>query len=142
MHYYYYYLFIFNYNLVDTRWQQYTTHLVDTRWQQSSTHLVDTRWQQYTTHLVDTRWQQSSTHLHTISTQNTQNGTYVTIKKLPNLESGGSAPSLRVMPLRFPYNWGKITEKAVRVLEKCPDIPMAAVQYTFTHNQYTERNGP
>jgi hypothetical protein len=40
---------------------------------------VDTRWQQYSTHLVDTRWQQYSTHLHTNSTQNTQNGTYITV---------------------------------------------------------------
>jgi hypothetical protein len=31
---------------------------------------------------VDTRWQQYSTHLHTNSTQNTQNGTYITIKNL------------------------------------------------------------
>jgi hypothetical protein len=30
---------------------------------------------------VDTRWQQYSTHLHTDSTHNTQNGTYITIKK-------------------------------------------------------------
>jgi hypothetical protein len=28
----------------------------------------------------------------------------------------------------------------VRVVAKCPDIPVAAVQYTFTHKQYTERN--
>jgi hypothetical protein len=26
---------------------------------------------------VDTRWQQCSTHLHTNSTQNTENGTYI-----------------------------------------------------------------
>jgi hypothetical protein len=31
---------------------------------------------------VDTRWQQFSTHLHTNSAQNTENGTYLTIKKL------------------------------------------------------------
>jgi hypothetical protein len=30
---------------------------------------------------VDTRWQQYSTHLHTNSTQNTENGTYITIKR-------------------------------------------------------------
>jgi hypothetical protein len=30
----------------------------------------------------DTRWQQYCTHLHTNSTQNTENGTYITIKKL------------------------------------------------------------
>jgi hypothetical protein len=31
---------------------------------------------------VDTRWQQYCTHLHTNSTQNTENGTYITRKKL------------------------------------------------------------
>jgi hypothetical protein len=30
-------------------------------------------------------------------------------------------------------------ETSVRVVEKCPDIPVAAVQYTFTHKQYTEQ---
>jgi quinolinate synthase len=28
---------------------------------------------------------------------------------------------------------------SVRVVEKCPDIAVAAVQYTFTHKQYTEQ---
>jgi hypothetical protein len=28
----------------------------------------------------------------------------------------------------------------VRVVEKCPDFPVAAVQYTFTHKQYTEQH--
>jgi hypothetical protein len=42
---------------------------------------------------VDTRWQQYSSHLHTNSTQNTENGTYITIKKLTNLGSAGM-PSL------------------------------------------------
>jgi hypothetical protein len=45
---------------------------------------------------VDTRWQQNSTHLHTNSTQNTENGTYITIKK--NLGNAGRAPSLQVIP--------------------------------------------
>jgi hypothetical protein len=27
---------------------------------------------------------------------------------------------------------------SVRVVEKCPDIPVAVVQYTFTHKQYIE----
>jgi hypothetical protein len=29
-------------------------------------------------------------------------------------------------------------KSSVRVVEKCPDIPVAVVQYTFTHKQYTE----
>jgi hypothetical protein len=28
---------------------------------------------------------------------------------------------------------------SVRVVEKCPDIPVAVAQYTFTHRQYTEQ---
>jgi hypothetical protein len=31
-------------------------------------------------------------------------------------------------------------QKNVRVVEKCPDIPVAVVQYTFTPKQYTEWN--
>jgi hypothetical protein len=27
-----------------------------------------------------------------------------------------------------------------RVVENCPDIPVALVQYTFTHKQYTEQH--
>jgi hypothetical protein len=30
-------------------------------------------------------------------------------------------------------------ETSVSVVEKCPDIPVAAVQYTFTHKQYKEQ---
>jgi hypothetical protein len=26
------------------------------------------------------------------------------------------------------------------VVEKCPEIPVAVVQYTFTHKQYTEQH--
>jgi hypothetical protein len=29
---------------------------------------------------------------------------------------------------------------SVRIVEKCPDIPVAVVQYTFTHKQYTEQH--
>jgi hypothetical protein len=36
----------------------------------------------YNRNWVDTRRQQYSTHLHTNSTQNTENGTYITINKL------------------------------------------------------------
>jgi hypothetical protein len=27
---------------------------------------------------------------------------------------------------------------SVRVVEKCPSVPLAEIQYTFTHKQYTE----
>jgi hypothetical protein len=29
---------------------------------------------------------------------------------------------------------------SVSVIEKCPDIPAAVVQYTFTHKQHTEHH--
>jgi hypothetical protein len=29
---------------------------------------------------------------------------------------------------------------SVRVVEECPDISVAVVQYTFTHKQYTEQH--
>jgi hypothetical protein len=34
----------------------------------------------------------------------------------------------------------KARKTSVRVAEKCPDIPVAVVQYTFTHKQYTEQH--
>jgi hypothetical protein len=39
-------------------------------------------WYIFNRNWVDTRWQQYSTHLHANSTRNTENGTYITIKKL------------------------------------------------------------
>jgi hypothetical protein len=60
---------------------------------------------------VDDRWQQYSTHLHTNNTQNTENRTYITIKKLTNFGIAGRAQSLRVIPWNLPYNWGKSMEK-------------------------------
>jgi hypothetical protein len=118
-------LFIFNCSLVDTRRQQYSTHLVDTRWQQYSTHLVDTRWQQYSTHLVDTRWQQYIVRLHTNSTQNTANGTCITIKRRRN----GKCGPCHVFPsctLAFALQVSKRhAETSLRVVKKWPDIPMA-----------------
>jgi hypothetical protein len=56
---------------------------------------------------VDTRWQWNSTHLHTNSTQNTENGTYITIKKISNLGSAGRASSLTSYTLAFALQLGK-----------------------------------
>jgi hypothetical protein len=39
--------------------------------------------------------------------------------------------------LQLRKNHGKTS---VRVVEKCPDIPVAVVQYTFTHKEYTEQH--
>jgi hypothetical protein len=43
---------------------------------------------------VDTRWQQYSTHLHTNSTQNTENGTYITIKRKRKMWEVRAVPRL------------------------------------------------
>jgi hypothetical protein len=67
---------------------------------------------------VNTRWQQYSTHLHTNSTQNTENGTYITIKKTINFGSAGRTPSLWVIPWNLAYYWGKSPKKSVKVAEK------------------------
>jgi hypothetical protein len=34
----------------------------------------------------------------------------------------------------------KSRKTSVRVVKKCPDIPVEVVQYTFTHKQYTEQH--
>jgi hypothetical protein len=84
--------------------------------------------------LVDTRWQQYSTHLHTNSTQNIENGTY--IKKIGKC---GPCPVFASYTLAFALQLRKKHgETPVRVVEKCPGMPLAAVQYTVTHKQYTE----
>jgi len=43
-------------------------------------------------------------------------------------KSAGRAPSLQVLPWHLPYNWGKNTEKPVRVAEEC--------QYTYYQNAH------
>jgi hypothetical protein len=43
---------------------------------------------------------------------------------------------LQVIPWNLP--WKKHGKSSVRVVEKCPVIPVAAVHHTFTHKQYTE----
>jgi hypothetical protein len=42
--------------------------------------IYDVMWYIFNGNWVDIRWQQYSSHLHTNNTQNTENGTYVTIK--------------------------------------------------------------
>jgi hypothetical protein len=62
-------------------------------------------------------------------------------KKEKKLESAGRAPFLCFIypDIRFTTE-EKAQKTSVRVVEKCPDIPVAAVQYTFTHKQYTEQH--
>jgi hypothetical protein len=53
----------------------------------------------------------------------------------------GPRPVFASYTLAFALQLRKKHEKpSVRGVEKCPDIPVAVVQYTFTRNQYTERN--
>jgi hypothetical protein len=85
---------------------------------------------------VDTRWQQYSTNLHTSNTQNTENGTYITIKKLGKC---GPCPVFANYTLAFTLQLRKKHGNA-SVVEKCPDIPVTVVQYTFTHKHYTEQH--
>jgi hypothetical protein len=52
----------------------------------------------------------------------------------------GPCPIFASYTLAFALHLRKKHGKtSVRVIEKCPAIPVAAVQYTFTHKQYTEQ---
>jgi hypothetical protein len=61
-----------------------------------------------------------------------------------NKKGGGKCgpyPAFASYTLAFALRLRKKHRKTSdKVVEKCPDIPVAAVQYTFTHKQYTERN--
>jgi hypothetical protein len=60
---------------------------------------------------------------------------------MKNLGSAGHAPSLQIIPWLLHLQLRKKSEKiSVRVVEKCPHIPVAVVQYTSTHKQYTEQH--
>jgi hypothetical protein len=53
-------------------------------------------------------------------------------------EKCGRCPVFASCTLAFALQLRKNHGKpSVRVVEKCPDIPVAAVQYTFTHKQYS-----
>jgi hypothetical protein len=62
--------------------------------------------------------------------------TYITIKKF-----GKCGPFLVFVnyTLAFALQLRKKHGKtSVRVVQKCPDIPVEVVQFTFTHKQYTK----
>jgi hypothetical protein len=90
---------------------------------------------------VDTQWQQYSTHLHTNSIRNTEDGAHITIKKKKNLEVRTVPRLCELYPGICLTTEEKARKTPVRVVGKCPDIPVAVVQYTFTHKQYTEYRG-
>jgi hypothetical protein len=50
-------------------------------------------------------------------------------------KSAGRAPSLRVLPWHLPYNWGKSTEKPVRLRKTS-----VRVQYAYYQNTHTLQN--
>jgi hypothetical protein len=57
------------------------------------------------------------------------------------IDDFGPCPVFASYTLAFALQLRKKDGKSsVRVVEKCPDIPVAAVQYTFTHKQYTEQH--
>jgi hypothetical protein len=70
----------------------------------------------------------------------TENGTYITIKR-KQIGKYGPCPVFASFTLAFSLQLRKKHGKpSVRVVGKCPDIPVAVVQYTFTHKQYTEQH--
>jgi hypothetical protein len=71
----------------------------------------------------------------------TQNGTYITIKRKKKSWKCGPCPVFASYNLAFALQLRKNHGKpSARVVEKCLDIPVAVVQYTFTHKQNTEHN--
>jgi hypothetical protein len=67
--------------------------------------------------------------------RNTHNNTKQKIGKCGPCPVFASYTLAFTLPLRKKH--GKIS---VRVVAKCPDIPVAVVQYTFTDKQYTEQH--
>jgi hypothetical protein len=60
-------------------------------------------------------------------------------KKKKKFGNWGLCPVFASYTLAFDLQLRKKNGKpSVRVVEKCPDIPVAVVQYTFTQKQYTE----
>jgi hypothetical protein len=57
-------------------------------WEGRTLQIFDMIW--FNRNWVDTQWQQYSSHLHTNNTHNTENGRYITIKKLTNLGRAGT----------------------------------------------------
>jgi hypothetical protein len=63
--------------------------------------------------------------------------THIIIKR--KMRSAGPSPIFACYTLAFALQLGKKhLETPVRVVEKCPDISVALVQYTFAHKQYRE----
>jgi hypothetical protein len=75
---------------------------------------------------------------HKQYTEYTEQNIKITIKKIGKF---GPCPIFASYTLAFDLQLRKKHEKtSVRVVEKCLDILVAAVQYTFTLKQYTEQH--
>jgi hypothetical protein len=75
------------------------------------------------------------------STQNTENGKYITIKKNKKFRKCVPCPVFASYTLAFTLQLRKKHGKtSIRVAEKCPDILVVVVQYIFTHQRYTEQH--
>jgi hypothetical protein len=86
----------------------------------------------------------STVHIYTPTVHREQNirNNYKELNQLQ--EKNWEVRALPCLCELHPGIWLTTEEKygkpSVRVVEKCPDIPVAAVQYTFTHKQYTEQH--
>jgi hypothetical protein len=62
-------------------------------------------------------------------------------KKKKKIGKCGPCPVFAIYTMAFALQLRKKHGKpSVRVVEKCPDIPVEVVQYTFTHIQHTEQH--
>jgi hypothetical protein len=94
----------------------------------SSTHTL--------THKQYTEYSSTHTLTHKQYTEHTKRNIHNNKKK--NIGKCGPCPVFASYTLAFALQQSKKHAKtSVVVVEKCPDIPVAAVQYTFTHKQYT-----
>jgi hypothetical protein len=82
----------------------------------------------------------STVHIYTQTAHRIQR-TEHTWQKKKKIGKWGPCPVFASYTLAFASQLRKKHGKAsIRVVEKCPDIPVAVVQYTFTHKQYTEQH--
>jgi hypothetical protein len=81
------------------------------------------------------------TFIHKQYTEYRERNIHNNQNKKKKLGSAGRARVFASYTLAFALQLRKKHGKpSVRVVEKCPDIPVAVVQHTFTHKQYTEQH--
>jgi hypothetical protein len=93
-----------------------------------------------TVHIWLTPGGSSTVHIYTQTVHRIQRTEHTTIRR-KKFGNWGLCPIFVSYTLAFALQLRKKNGKpSVRVVEKCPDIPVAVVQYTFTHKQYTEQH--